>query len=435
MAVRGGRLVRFHNICVLGLGYIGLPTASTFANSGLQVTGVDVNERIVAGLRQGELHIEEPGLRTLVHAALSSGNLRVAGQPGPAEAFLIAVPTPVLPDKRADLGAVIAAAESIVPHLRAGNLVVLESTSPPRTTVDTVAPILERSGLRAGANFHLAYSPERVLPGQILRELVENARVIGGVDRASAEAGRDLYAAFVRGEIVLTDATTAEMVKLMENTYRDINIAAANEFARLAERFGVDVWEAIALANRHPRVDVLRPGPGVGGHCISVDPWFLVESAPDLTPLIRQARLVNDAQPQVAVRSVETALGGLRGRRLAALGLAYKPDVDDLRESPAIEVARLLAESGALVTTFEPFAPEASVTGCAAAGSLESALSGAEAVVLLVDHRAFVDLDPAKAAQAMPGRVAVDTRGRWDRRRWTAAGFSLHVLGAGRRDG
>jgi UDP-N-acetyl-D-mannosaminuronic acid dehydrogenase len=301
--------------------------------------------------------------------------------------------------------------------------------------VDLVAPILERSGLRAGPDFHLVYSPERVLPGQILRELVENARVIGGVDRASAEAGRDLYAAFVRGEIVLTDATTAELVKLMENTYRDINIAAANEFARLAERLGVDVWEAIALANRHPRVDVLRPGPGVGGHCISVDPWFLVESAPDLTPLIRQARLVNDAQPQFAVRSVEAALGGLRGRKLATLGLAYKPDVDDLRESPAIEVARLLAESGALVSTFEPFAPEASVPGCTPAGSLEAALSGAEAVVLLVDHRAFVDLDPVKAAQAMPGRVAIDTRGRWDRRKWTAAGFSLYVLGAGRRDG
>ena len=427
--------MRFRTICVLGLGYIGLPTASTFANSGLQVTGVDVNERIVVGLRQGELHIEEPGLRTLVTAALSSGNLRIASQPVPADAFLIAVPTPVLPDKRADLGAVMAAAESIVPHLRAGNLVVLESTSPPRTTVDTVAPILERTGLRAGADFHLAYSPERVLPGQILRELVENARVIGGVDRASAEAGRDLYAAFVRGEIVLTDATTAEMVKLMENTYRDINIAAANEFARLAEHFGVDVWEAIALANRHPRVSVLRPGPGVGGHCISVDPWFLVESAPDLTPLIRQARLVNDAQPGFAVRSVEGALGGLPGRKLAVLGLAYKPDIDDLRESPAIEVARLLAESGAQVTTFEPFASAASVTGCAAAGSLESALGGAEAVVLLVDHRAFIDLNPMMVARAMPGRVAVDTRGRWDRRRWTAAGFSLYVLGAGRRDG
>jgi UDP-N-acetyl-D-mannosaminuronic acid dehydrogenase len=427
--------VRFTTICVLGLGYIGLPTASTFANSGLKVTGVDVNPRVVAGLRNGELHIEEPGLRTLVQAALASGNLRIAGQPEPADAFLIAVPTPVLPDKRADLSAVLAAAESIVPHLRRTNLVVLESTSPPRTTVDVIVPILERSGLRAGADFHLAYSPERVLPGQILRELVENARVIGGIDRASAEAGRELYAAFVRGEIVLTDATTAEMVKLMENTYRDVNIAAANEFSRLADRFGVDVWEAIAIANRHPRVDILRPGPGVGGHCISVDPWFLVEAAPEITPLIRQARMVNDSQPAHAVRLIETALGGLRGRTIAALGLAYKPDVDDLRESPAIEVARLLAEGGARVASFEPFALAARVPGCTPADSLDAALRQAEAVVLLVDHRAFVDLDPVSVAKAMTGRVAIDTRGRWDRRRWTAAGFEVHVLGAGKRDG
>ena len=427
--------MRFQTICVLGLGYIGLPTASTFANSGLKVTGVDVNERIVAGLRQGELHIEEPGLRTLVQSALASGNLRIAAQPEPADAFLIAVPTPVRFDKRADLSAVIAAAESIVPHLRRSNLVVLESTSPPRTTVDVIAPILERSGLRAGVDFHLAYSPERVLPGQILRELVENARVIGGFDRASAEAGRDLYAAFVRGEIVLTDATTAEMVKLMENTYRDVNIAAANEFARLADRFGVDVWEAIALANRHPRVEILRPGPGVGGHCISVDPWFLVESAPELTALIRQARLVNDAQPGFTAGLIERALGGLRGRSIAALGLAYKPDVDDLRESPAIEVARLLAQGGGRVTTYEPFAPETVVPGCQSAASLEAVLKGAEAVVLLADHRAFIDLDPARVAALMPGRLAIDTRGRWDRIRWTAAGFHLFVLGAGERDG
>ena len=427
--------MRFNTICVLGLGYIGLPTASTFANSGLKVVGVDVNERIVAGLRNGELHIEEPGLRTLVQAALGSGNLRIAAQPEPADAFLIAVPTPVLADKRADLSAVLAAAESIVPHLRPTNLVVLESTSPPRTTVDVIVPILERSGLQAGVDFHLAYSPERVLPGQILRELVENARVIGGIDRASAEAGRELYAAFVRGEIVLTDATTAEMVKLMENTYRDVNIAAANEFSRLADRFGVDVWEAIAVANRHPRVDILRPGPGVGGHCISVDPWFLVESAPEITPLIRQARLVNDSQPAHAVGLIDTALGGLRGRTIAALGLAYKPDVDDLRESPAIEVARLLAEGGARVATFEPFAPTARVPGCAPADSLDAALHQADAVVLLVDHRAFVELDPVAAAKDMAGRVAIDTRGRWDRRRWTAAGFELYILGAGKRRG
>ena len=271
--------MEFNTLCVLGLGYIGLPTASTFATHGLRVIGVDVDRHVVDALRNSEVHIYEPGLRTLVQAAIHSGNLVVSEVPETADAFVIAVPTPLSEgdDKQADLSYVIAASEMIVPHLRQGNLVVLESTSPPRTTLDVVAPILERSGLEAGSDFHLAYTPERVLPGQILRELIENARVIGGIDRTSAEAGRDLYAIFVRGEILLTDATTAEMVKLMENTYRDINIAVANEFAHVADRLGVDIWEAIELANRHPRIDILRPGPGVGGHCISIDPWFLVQ--------------------------------------------------------------------------------------------------------------------------------------------------------------
>lgn len=421
----------FQQLCVLGMGYIGLPTASTFATHGLRVLGVDTNRHVVDILRNGGLHIREPGLRTLVQAAFGSGNLRISDHPEPADAFIITVPTPILDDKRADMRHVDAAAESIVPHLRRGNLVVLESTSPPRTTVDRVAPILERSGLRAGADFHLAYVPERVLPGQILRELIDNARVIGGIDRASAEAGRELYLTFARGEILLTDATTAEMVKLMENTYRDVNIAIANEFSRLAERLGVDVWQAIAMANRHPRVSILQPGPGVGGHCLSVDPWFLVEAAPDLATLIRQARLVNDSQPAHTASLVERALGGLPDRRVAALGLAYKADVDDLRGSPAIEVAQLLAKAGAAVRTFEPFAPSAAVPGCKAAPSLEAALETAEAVVLLVDHRRFRDLDPHQVARRMPGRVAVDARGAWDRAAWQAAGFHLHVLGVG----
>ncbi|HSB88835.1 MAG TPA: nucleotide sugar dehydrogenase [Anaerolineales bacterium] len=440
--------MEFRSLCVLGLGYIGLPTASTFATHGLEVVGVDVNRRIVDVLRNGEVHIQEPGLRTLVQAAFRSGRLRVSDRPEPADAFIIAVPTPIAPPAvpsatpsapqgpsagaaRADLSYVRAAAESIVPHLRQGNLVVLESTSPPRTTVDVVAPILERSGLRIGPDVHLAYSPERVLPGQILRELVENARVIGGIDDASAGAGRDLYAAFVKGEIILTDATTAEFVKLMENTFRDVNIALANEFSRLAERFGVDVWEAIDLANRHPRVSVLRPGPGVGGHCISVDPWFLVEAAPDLSPLIRQARQVNDGQPGWLVDGIEKALGGLRGRTIAALGLAYKQDVDDLRESPAIAVVRELAARGARVRTYEPNAPAASVEGAEAAPSLERALDGAEAFVLLVDHRPFRALDPALAARHMAGRIAFDARGVLPRAAWREAGFAVHVLGAG----
>jgi UDP-N-acetyl-D-mannosaminuronic acid dehydrogenase len=423
--------LEFRSLCVLGLGYIGLPTASTFATHGLDVVGVDVNRRIVDVLRNGEIHIQEPGLRTLAQAAFHSGRLRVSEHPEAADAFLIAVPTPILAGQRADLSFVRAAAESIVPHVRRGNLVVLESTSPPRTTIDVVAPLLERSGLRVGPDLHLAYSPERVLPGQILRELIDNARVIGGVDAASAEAGRDLYSAFVKGEIILTDATTAEFVKLMENTFRDVNIALANEFSRLAERFGVDVWEAIELANRHPRVSVLRPGPGVGGHCISVDPWFLVEAAPDLSPLIRQARLVNDGQPQWWVDGIENALGGLQGRTIAALGLAYKQDVDDLRESPAIAVVRELTARGARVRTYEPNAPGAAVEGAVPALSLEQALTGADALVLLVDHRPFRSLDPAAASRWMAGRVVFDARGVLPRAAWRQAGFALHVLGTG----
>jgi len=421
----------FTNLCVLGLGYIGLPTASTFATHGMHVVGVDVNPRVVETLQNGGLHIHEPGLRTLVQAALKSGNLSISTEPEEAEAFIIAVPTPFKEGKRADLSYVISASEAIAPYLREGNLVVLESTSPPRTTMDVVAPILERSGLKAGDDFHLAYSPERVLPGQILRELIDNARVIGGIDRASSEAGRDLYATFVRGEIICTTATTAEMVKLMENTYRDVNIAIANEFSRLAARFGVDVWEAIELANRHPRVDILRPGPGVGGHCISVDPWFLVEAAPDLTPLIATSRQVNDDQPQVVVDLLQEALGGLDGKRIAVLGLAYKPDVDDLRESPAVEIACRLAERGAEVIAYEPYKLDAEFPGISMAQSLDAALGGADGLALLVAHTPLRNLAPEEVAAKTKARIAVDAVNGWDPVAWEQAGFRLTRLGVG----
>ncbi|HTX79676.1 MAG TPA: nucleotide sugar dehydrogenase [Longilinea sp.] len=425
--------MEFKKICILGLGYIGLPTASTFATHGVKVVGVDVNPQIIEGLKKGQVHLYEPGLREVVLSALNSGNLTVQPQPEPADAFIIAVPTPFYDDKRADMRAVTSAAEAIVPHLTRGSLVVLESTSPPRTTVDLVRPILERSGLKAGADFKLAYSPERVLPGQILRELVENARVMGGIDPASAEAGRDLYATFVKGEIVLTDATTAEMVKLMENTYRDVNIAIANEFSRLAERFGIDVWEAISIANRHPRVKILNPGPGVGGHCISVDPWFLVEAAPDLTPLILTSRKVNDSQPEFVVKLVEKALGGLKGKHVAALGLSYKPDVDDLRESPAIEAVHLLNNAGAIVTAYEPFKKDAQLPGVHAVASLAEAIRDADALLLLVNHTELRDLDFGDVARQTPARVLIDTVNGWAGTNWKTAGFNLFRLGNGKQ--
>jgi UDP-N-acetyl-D-mannosaminuronic acid dehydrogenase len=426
--------VNFTKICVLGLGYIGLPTASTFATSGLKVIGVDVNQKVVNGLKHGEIHIFEPGIRTLVQAAIQSENLVIADQPQQADAFIIAVPTPFYDEKKADLSYVISAAESIVPHLQKGNIVILESTSPPRTTIDILIPILEKSGLTAGEDFYVAYSPERVLPGQILRELIENARVIGGIDEQSAEVGKALYQIFVKGEIITTTATTAEMVKLMENTYRDVNIAIANEFARLADRFGVDAWEAIEIANLHPRVNILRPGPGVGGHCISVDPWFLVEAAPDITPLIHIARKVNDAQPNFVIGLIKKILGGFQGKQITILGLAYKPDVDDLRESPAVKIAQNLALQGAIVTAYEPFKPDYVIDGVNMAFSLDDAIVKADILVLLVNHTDFRKLDPGKLLEKTPARIMLDTVGGWKPDIWQSAGFSAHRLGVSKRD-
>jgi len=439
-------------ICVLGLGYIGLPTAAMFATHGFQVVGVDVNEWVVETLNNGEVHIQEPGLKTLVQAALKSGNLRVASKPESADAFIIAVPTPlcervgeqeskgaegnVVLQKKANLNYVIAAAESIVPYLRPGNLVVLESTVPPNTTVEVLVPILERSGLNVSRNaedhspqhlgtstplLYVAHSPERVLPGRILEELVHNSRVIGGVDRTSAEMAKELYASFVEGEIFLTDATTAEMVKLMENTYRDVNIALANEFALVSEKLGINVWEAIELANRHPRVNILKPGPGVGGHCIPIDPWFIVQVAPELTSLIQTARQVNDSMPLHVVELVKSALAEHKTRnrgqetedktpssvsrpqfaRIACLGLAYKARVDDIRESPAIKVVELLRAEGFQVRAYDPHVQMGKVPE--QVDSLEAALDGADVVVILTDHTEFRELE-------LRGYVVVDTR-------------------------
>jgi UDP-N-acetyl-D-mannosaminuronic acid dehydrogenase len=426
-----GIIVEYRKICVIGLGYIGLPTACTFADQGIEVVGVDNNPQIITGLQQGKLHLFEPGLEELVQRVLSTGKLRVSSQPEPADAFIIAVPTPFHDGKKADMSYVRSACDAIVPHLHRGNLVVLESTSPPRTTSDLVLPILERSGLRAGIDFLLAYSPERVLPGRILHELVENARVIGGIDPASAKAGADLYRIIVRGQIIQTDATTAEMVKLMENTYRDVNIAVANEFSRLAQHFNIDIWEAIQIANLHPRVNILSPGPGVGGHCISVDPWFLVESAPDLTPLIRTAREVNDSQPEFVLNQVEKILGNLHGKTIAAFGLAYKPDVDDFRESPAVHCVELLQKAGVKVRVLEPFL-KGKIPGIKTFATAAETVQATDLILLLVNHSAFKDIDPLDLLPLTSARIVFDTVNGWERTTWEQAGFKVFHLGSGK---
>ncbi|MGI9148952.1 MAG: nucleotide sugar dehydrogenase [Chloroflexota bacterium] len=419
-----------NTICLLGLGYIGLPTGSMFALAGKSVIGVDPNPGVQAALRSGLASFDEPELQTLVTAAINSGRLRVQTHAEVADAFIIAVPTPLDPaTNRADLRFVEQAARDIVPVLRRGNLVVLESTVPPGTTRDVLAPILAESGLAPGRDICVAHCPERVLPGRILIELEQNDRLAGGLTPRCAHVAAELYSAFVKGAIMRTDATTAEMVKVMENTFRDVNVALANEFALIAERIGVDVWEAIRLANHHPRVSVLRPGPGVGGHCIAVDPWFLVDAAPEEARLIRTARSVNDAMPEHVVARLEALVSP--PATIALLGVTYKAEVDDVRESPALRVAELAAERGYSVRLCDPHV-KAHTTGLP--GPIlpfEQALRDAEAIVLLVDHRAFKELDVDLAAALVGSKRVLDARGALDRPVWQARGFEVSVLGAG----
>jgi UDP-N-acetyl-D-mannosaminuronic acid dehydrogenase len=419
----------FNHICVVGLGYIGLPTACTFAQQGVKVTGVDKNPEVIKSLRSGKVHIFEPGLQLLAEDAIKRNLLSINDVPVEADAFIIAVPTPFKDGKKADMRYVIAAAEAIVPVLRKGNLVILESTSPPLTTKNIVLPILEKSNLKVGVDFQLAYSPERVLPGQILRELIENARVIGGIDEESAKAGKELYGMFVKGEIILTDSTTSEMVKLMENTYRDVNIAIANEFARLADRFGVDVWEAIEIANLHPRVKILNPGPGVGGHCISVDPWFFVEAAPDIAKLIYSARRVNDDQPDFVVELLKKNIENLADKNITVLGLAYKPDVDDLRESPAVEIALKLIQENSNLTIYEPYRPEFTLEGAKTANSMEDAIYEADVLLLLVGHDQLKKLDPNIIKSKTKAKIIFDTVNVLTKSDWEENGFIIYRLG------
>ncbi|MFP4500076.1 MAG: nucleotide sugar dehydrogenase [Candidatus Hydrogenedentota bacterium] len=415
------------SVCVLGLGYIGLPTASVLATHGCQVVGVDVAERVVNTVNAGHIHIEEPGLHTVVHAAINSGNLRAACEPAQADVYIIAVPTPLTPDKHADMSYVVRAAESIVPLLQAGALVILESTSPPGTCRDLLSPILERSGLRMGETLHLAHCPERVLPGRILQEFIRNDRVIGGITPASAQMARDLYAQFIEGEIFLTNATTAEMVKILENTYRDVNIALANEVAVICEGLGIDFWEAARLANRHPRVNVHNAGPGVGGHCISVDPWFLVERFAEQAHIINLARQRNDAMPAHVFDVTRILVAAQAAPKVAVLGVAYKGNVDDVRESPAVAVVRLMAAAGMRHAVYDPHVTKAPFE----LSSLEACLQGADCLLVLTAHDEFKYMNPRQVARQMRGHRLFDTHNVLDHVDWRAAGFEVTVLGSG----
>lgn len=408
-------------VVVIGLGYIGLPTAAILASNGVEVVGVDVNDRHVDAVNRGEVPFVEPDLGIHVAGAVSRGLLSAQKETPAADVFIIAVPTPFKGGHEADLSYIDAATDGIIPQLKGGELVILESTSPPGATEHVGARILAaRPELNLSAEpdeftVDVAHCPERVLPGRVMVELVENDRIVGGLTPHAAQRAKELYEVFCNADIFLTDATTAEMAKLTENSFRDVNIAFANELSIISERLGIDVFELIELANKHPRVNILQPGPGVGGHCIAVDPWFIVSSTPEQAQLIRTAREVNDSKPQYVISKVLEAVEGQESPVVAALGLAFKPDIDDMRESPALDIAGQLADRLApgRVLAVEPNVTElpAKLSGHTnlELAPLEEAVAAADVVVLLVDHKEFKAMDTT----ALDGKTVINTRGTW----------------------
>lgn len=409
------------SVCILGLGYIGLPTASLLASKGFRVHGVDINDVLIHDLRHGKCAIYEPALDVLVKSALQSGNLTVNTRPSEADIFIICVPTPFTTGHKPDLRYVKAAATSIAPFLRNGNLVILESTAPVGATEKMARVLAEmRPDLRIGQHSHgdsvpvyVAHCPERVLPGRILHELVENDRIVGGIDQDSTRRGVEFYRSFVSGNVQGTDSRTAEMIKLTENSFRDVNIAFANELSLICEELDLDVWEVIALANRHPRVNILRPGAGVGGHCIAVDPWFLVDSALQTTRLIRAAREVNDSKPEKIVAHTLDAVAARPDSTVACLGLAFKPDIDDLRESPALLIAEALAKKNINLVICEPHVqhlpPELEGKPNVRKMDLHNCLQKGNIILALVGHKAFAAVDP----NALVKKTVIDVCGLW----------------------
>lgn len=398
-------------IVVMGLGYIGLPTASMLATKGHAVLGVDVNEAAVNTINSGRIHIIEPDLDILVRSAVNSGNLKASLVPEEADTFILAVPTPFKEvdgnPKAPDLSYVEAATRSIAPYLREGNLIILESTSPVGTTELIYRIVIEQRPELEG-KIHATHCPERVLPGHILRELVDNDRVIGGITKAAAEKARELYKSFCNGAIILTDSRTAELTKLVENSYRDVNIAFANELSVICDHLGINVWETIALANRHPRVNILQPGPGVGGHCIAVDPWFIVSSAPAEARLIRTAREVNDAKPHWVIERVKAKAARFKEPVIGCLGLAFKANIDDLRESPALEITRMLIEQGVgQIMACEPNVHSGFTKF--PLYHLDEVIKKADILLVLVDHEEFKDVD----RDVLKEKVVIDTKGVW----------------------
>jgi UDP-N-acetyl-D-mannosaminuronic acid dehydrogenase len=411
----------FQTVSMIGLGYIGLPTAAVMASRGVKVIGVDINQHAVDTINLGRIHIVEPDLEALVHEVVRTGKLRATTKAEPADAFLIAVPTPFKGDYEPDMVYVESASRSIAPVIKKGDLVILESTSPVGSAEQMAHWLAEArpdltfpQQVGEAADISIAYCPERVLPGQVIHELVANDRVVGGMTPRCAARASSLYKTFVKGECIITNARTAEMCKLTENSFRDVNIAFANELSLICDELDINVWELIRLANHHPRVNILQPGPGVGGHCIAVDPWFIVHKSPKTARLIRTAREVNDHKPHYVIDKVKAAAAKLKNPKIACLGLAFKADIDDLRESPSVEIVHHLKvlNIGELYVS-EPHVTELpkNLTGANVFfADAEEAIAKADIVLLLVNHQAFKDI----GIGALAGKTVIDTRGLWD---------------------
>ncbi|EMY8533939.1 nucleotide sugar dehydrogenase [Bacillus paranthracis] len=395
-------------ICVVGLGYIGLPTSAMFARHGVEVVGVDVRTEVVDKVNQGEIHIEEPGLGEIVKEVVNEGLFRASLEPEAADAFVISVPTPNNEDqyKSCDLTHVLEAIKQVLPYMKQDNVIIIESTIAPRSMDDFVKPLVESTGFIVGKDVYLVHCPERVLPGSIMRELVHNNRIIGGVTPKCAEIGAKIYNIFVQGEIIRTDAKTAEMSKLMENTFRDVNIALSNELTKICNSLEINALDVIKMANKHPRVNLHQPGPGVGGHCLAVDPYFIVAKQPELTNIIQLSRDTNASMPSYVVDSIKGILKESEDSKVAVFGVAYKGNVDDIRESPALEVIDLLRKENYSVSIHDPHID----SDFFQTESAEEAVKDADLLLILTDHNEFKELDYDNLSSMMKNPVLFDTR-------------------------
>jgi UDP-N-acetyl-D-mannosaminuronic acid dehydrogenase len=396
-------------ICVIGLGYIGLPTSAIFAKAGIEVVGVDVSEKVVEKLNKGEVHIEEIGLPELVRDVVEGGKLRGSLTPEEADAFIIAVPTPIHEDQTANVDYVMNATKAIVPYLKKGNVIIVESTIPPRTINDVVAPIIEENGFNPLEDVYLAHCPERVLPGRILIELIENTRIVGGITPEASKRAGDVYRQVVTGDVIETEAVTAEMSKLMENTFRDVNIALANELVKISAKLNVNAHDVIELANKHPRVNLHQPGPGVGGHCLAVDPYFIVEKAMGESPLIQTARSINNSMPEFVVSQVERLTAEVENPVIAVFGLTYKGNIDDVRESPALDITKMLVNHPKFnVKVHDPHVRDEQVSF--PLYSFEESIKDAHLVLVLADHNEFKVMDGKALVNGLKTPVIFDTK-------------------------